>query len=79
MADAHFEIPRLAKIYDLLEPDRPDLDLYGTIVDELGAARVLDVGCGTGTFACMLAMKGIDQKTGKEVTAPEQPAEQAAS
>jgi SAM-dependent methyltransferase len=29
------------------------------MVDEFGAGSVLDVGCGTGTFACMLAHRGI--------------------
>ena len=30
------------------------------LVDELGARSVLDIGCGTGTFACPLAQRGID-------------------
>jgi ubiquinone/menaquinone biosynthesis C-methylase UbiE len=58
MADAHFEIPRLAEIYDALDPDRSDLAVYRAIAQELDAQAVLDVGCGTGTFACMLAGEG---------------------
>ncbi|HVC15184.1 MAG TPA: hypothetical protein VND62_10040 [Acidimicrobiales bacterium] len=59
MADAHFEVPRIAAVYDLIDADRSDLDVYAVIVGELGAASVLDVGCGTGTFACMLASVGV--------------------
>jgi SAM-dependent methyltransferase len=58
--DAIFGEPRLAGIYDLLEPERPDLEPYVTITEELGARQVLDVGCGTGTFACLLAQHGIE-------------------
>lgn len=58
MADALFEEPRLAEIYDAIDDDRSDLEVYAAIVDELGAHVVLDVGCGTGTFACMLAAEG---------------------
>jgi SAM-dependent methyltransferase len=58
--DATFEHPRLAQLYDPLDPDRGDLDVYVAIVDELGVQSVLDVGCGTGTLACTLAARGVD-------------------
>jgi SAM-dependent methyltransferase len=60
MADAHFEERRLAEIYDPLEADRGDLDAYVGLVEEFEAQTVLDIGCGTGTFACLLANRGIE-------------------
>ena len=60
MADAVFEEPRLAQIYDALDPDRSDLDAYLAIAAELGAHSVLDIGCGTGTFPLLLADQGYE-------------------
>ena len=60
MADALFEEPRLARVYDPLDPDRDDLAVYAAIVAEFGARSVLDIGCGTGTFACLLAGRGVE-------------------
>jgi SAM-dependent methyltransferase len=60
VADAIFDERRLAEIYDPLDPDRSDLDAYVGMVGEFGAAGVLDVGCGTGTLACLLAGRGIE-------------------
>jgi SAM-dependent methyltransferase len=59
VADAGFEDPRLVRLYDPLDPDRSDLDVYAAMAAEFGATAVLDIGCGTGTLACLLARRGL--------------------
>lgn len=58
VADAIFAHRRLAAIYDAFDGERDDLTAYLEIVDECGAGRVLDVGCGTGCLAILLADSG---------------------
>jgi len=64
MADANFELPRLAAIYDALDPDRSDLEVYSAIADEFGARRVLDVGCGAGY--AVHEVRGAPDRPGQE-------------
>jgi SAM-dependent methyltransferase len=58
--DAQFADRRLAEVYDPLDPDRSDLDAYLALAVRLGARTVLDIGCGTGTLACLLGRQAIE-------------------
>lgn len=59
MPDAIFGHPALARVYDAFDDDRSDLDVSFDLVRELGARDVLDIGCGTGSLAVLLARSGI--------------------
>lgn len=59
MTDAIYADPRLAAVYDAFDGDRSDLDVYVSLAVELGARTVLDVGCGTGSLACLFAGRGL--------------------
>ena len=50
----------MAAVYDALDPDRGDLEHYAAMVAEFGARQVLDVGCGTGELACLLAGQDVE-------------------
>lgn len=49
---------RLVDLYDLDNPAGPDHDLWRALTDELGARRVVDLGCGTGILTVTLARPG---------------------
>ncbi|MGB0920757.1 MAG: class I SAM-dependent methyltransferase [Alphaproteobacteria bacterium] len=57
--DEEFNDPRLVRLYDLFEGRRHDLDSYLSLAKSLDAKSVLDIGCGTGCFADMLAAEGF--------------------
>ena len=58
--DALYADPLLAACYDTFDGERDDLDHYETILEELGACTVIDVGCGTGALAVRLARRGLE-------------------
>ena len=57
--DATFSDPRQAALYDTFNSDRSDLDAYLRIADEVDAHHVVDIGCGTGSLAVLLAERGL--------------------
>jgi SAM-dependent methyltransferase len=56
--DAEFNDPRLVEVYDAACDSTRDDDYFVRLLDETPAARVLDVGCGTGRLALRLAAAG---------------------
>jgi SAM-dependent methyltransferase len=57
MPDAIFDDPRLAAVYDAVNPPTPDEDFYVALAGA-DPRRILDIGCGTGRLACRLAAGG---------------------
>lgn len=56
---------QLAAVYDGDNPDGPDHDFYRAMVQECGARRIIDLGCGTGLLTITLTdqerrVTGID-------------------
>ncbi|MFD5345367.1 hypothetical protein ACFWJY_16755, partial [Streptomyces anulatus] len=63
MADDNFLHPRLAALYDPLDPDRGDLEPYVRLAEESGARRVLDNRSGTRAVSRRLPARGTDRRT----------------
>ena len=57
MVCARYADPRLAAVYDVLNPPGAHTDFYLELAGE-APLHVLDVGCGTGLLACELAARG---------------------
>lgn len=57
MPCASYTDPRLAAVYDPLNPPAAHTDFYIALAGET-PRRVLDMGCGTGWLACELAARG---------------------
>ena len=57
MVSASYSDPRLAALYDAMNPPGPDTDFYLGLAGD-APLRVLAVGCGTGLLACELAARG---------------------
>ena len=56
--DLHYVDPRLVALYDTDNPRGADTDFYVRLAADLGARRILDLGCGTGLLTRELAVDG---------------------
>ena len=67
MRNAEFNDPRLVVVYDAECPWSRDDDFFLSVVDQTPAARVLDLGCGTGLLLALAQARGATV-TGLDVT-----------
>lgn len=59
MSSTPYTDPRLAALYDALNPEGPDTAFYRALAARTGArSRIVDLGCGTGLLTCALAGDG---------------------
>ena len=56
--DEHYVDSRLVELYDLENPRGADTDFYLGLAAEIGAQRIVDLGCGTGLLTLELAAAG---------------------
>jgi SAM-dependent methyltransferase len=54
----HYVDPRLVELYDIENTRGADTDFYVRLAADLGAWRILDLGCGTGMLTRELAVDG---------------------
>ncbi|GAA1149288.1 class I SAM-dependent methyltransferase [Nesterenkonia lutea] len=52
--------PELVAIYDVENSGGWDHEFYLELLEELGAGRVADIGCGTGVLAVLLPQQGVE-------------------
>ena len=56
--DASYRDPRLAALYDRMNPFAADTEFYLGLGDEHPGSRIVDIGCGTGLLTVELARRG---------------------
>jgi SAM-dependent methyltransferase len=59
-ASTLYSDPRIVSLYDTLNPSAADTAFYLELAVSRQAARIVDIGCGTGLLTCELAMRGHD-------------------